>query len=103
MRGRWSNPVVVVALAFGACGGGSGAADDEHDEFSASFLARFPNLVEVHPGDRVDVKQAWTIEPSRKLRGPIFERVKFAKPPEEEADAGPPEGARELVGKVVVR
>ena len=86
MRVRWSNLVVVVALVLGACGGGGGAADQDgelrrvlvdykHDEFSASFLAYFPNLVKVHPGDRVDFKQAWTGEPHSVTMGRLVDEL----------------------------
>lgn len=85
VRGRWSNLVLVVVLLLGACGGG-GAADGEgelrrvlvdykHDEFSASFLAYFPNLVKVHPGDRVDFKQAWTGEPHSVTMGRLVDEL----------------------------
>lgn len=88
MRGRWGVRALclVVALVASSCGSGAdgGAAggggetrrvlvDYQHDEFSASFLAYFPNLVTVHPGDRVDFKQAWTGEPHSVTMGRLVD------------------------------
>ena len=84
---RWLALVLVAILTLTACGGegGDGVADDgdgetrrvlvdyKHDEFSASFLAYFPNLVKVHPGDRVDFKQAWTGEPHSVTMGRLVD------------------------------
>lgn len=89
LRGRWSATVIVVALALvsAACGGGEGSGsegdgearrvlvDYKHDEFSASFLAYFPSLVTVHPGDRVDFKQAWTGEPHSVTMGRLVDEL----------------------------
>ena len=87
MRGRWAAIVLLVALVAGACGGGgqAGAGEDvdarrvlvdyKHDEFSASFLAFFPNLVRVHPGDRVDFRQAWTGEPHSVTMGRLVDEL----------------------------
>jgi plastocyanin len=76
--------LAAVALVAGACGGSGattadgGAArrvlvDYKHDEFAASFLAYFPNEVTVHPGDRVDFKQAWTGEPHTVTMGRLVD------------------------------
>jgi plastocyanin len=78
--------VLALALTVGltACGGDEGSSegdgearrvlvDYKHDEFSASFLAYFPNLVKVHPGDRVDFKQAWTGEPHTVTMGRLVD------------------------------
>lgn len=86
MRGRWQPLVLVVVLVLAACGGASGSGGDDgesrrvlvdyrHDEFSASFLAYFPNLVKVHPGDRVDFKQAWTGEPHSVTMGRLVDEL----------------------------
>jgi plastocyanin len=86
MRGRWRALVVLVALVAAGCGqpgagAGEGAqtrrvlVDHKHDEFSASFLAFFPNLVRVHAGDRVDFKQAWTGEPHSVTMGRLVDEL----------------------------
>jgi plastocyanin len=77
--------LVVVALVATSCGADRGATtadggevrrvllDYKHDEFAASFLAYYPNLVTVHPGDRVDFKQAWTGEPHSVTMGRLVD------------------------------
>jgi plastocyanin len=64
--------VGIALLALPACGGGSDSAsgttrtilaDYNYDEFPTAFMAFFPAKVEVHPGDTIDFKQAWTGEP----------------------------------------
>ena len=78
--------LLVLAIGLAGCGGGSGAGDGggearrvlvdyKHDEFSASFLAYFPNLVKVHPGGRVDFKQAWTGEPHSVTMGRLVDEL----------------------------
>jgi plastocyanin len=88
-RSRWPGLALVVAvvlLAVACGGGGAGSSegdgesrrvlvDFKHDEFSASFLAFFPNLVTVHPGDRVDFKQAWTGEPHSVTMGRLVDEL----------------------------
>lgn len=87
MRGRSRAFVVLVALVAmvaGGCAGDAASAggavrrvlvDYKHDEFSASFLAYFPNLVQVHPGDRVDFRQAWTGEPHTVTMGRLVDEL----------------------------
>jgi len=60
--------LVVALVALPACGGSSGAAtrtiltDYNHDQFATSVFGYFPQFAEVHPGDRIVFKQAWTGE-----------------------------------------
>ncbi|MDP9071001.1 MAG: hypothetical protein M3N68_06910, partial [Actinomycetota bacterium] len=83
-NGRCFALVAVVALVAGACGGGgSGTGGDtrkvlvdyKHDQFSASFLAFFPNAVKVHPGDTVEFKQFWTGEPHTVTMGTMVDEL----------------------------
>jgi plastocyanin len=79
--------LLVVALLATSCSGadgettGDGGAvrrvllDYKHDEFAASFLAYYPNKVTVHPGDRVDFKQAWTGEPHSVTMGRLVDEL----------------------------
>jgi len=74
----------LVALAASACGGGGSAdggetrkvlVDYKHDQFSASFLAYFPDDVKVHPGDTVEFKQFWTGEPHTVTMGTLVDET----------------------------
>jgi plastocyanin len=86
LRGRLVVAVLLVALVAPSCGDGDGdgpsggdgdarrvLVDYKHDEFSSSFLAYFPNLVTVHPGDRVNFTQAWTGEPHSVTMGRLVD------------------------------
>lgn len=86
VRARWWLLVLVVLLVATACGSGPGdgegsgetrrvLVDYKHDEIPASFNAYFPNLVKVHPGDRVDFKQAWTGEPHSVTMGRLVDEL----------------------------
>lgn len=76
--------VGLVALVASACGGGGSAGggetrkvlvDYKHDQFSASFLAYFPDDVKVHPGDTVEFKQFWTGEPHTVTMGTLVDET----------------------------
>lgn len=60
--------VAVVALGLTGCTSSSSHArtvftDYNYDQIAGSYLAYFPQTTEVHPGDTVDFRQAWTGEP----------------------------------------
>ena len=69
--------------------------DADFDEFAASMLAYFPQVVDVRPGDTIDFRQVWTGEPHSVTLGslvdtaikPVREIVRSGDVP----DAPPPE------------
>lgn len=73
--------LTVLALGLAGCGSDSGAggdtrtvlADYNHDEFATSYFGYFPRNVEVHPGDKIVFRQAWTGEPHTVTMGQIVE------------------------------
>ena len=63
--------LIVVALAavvLPACGSSSDSStrtiltDFNYDQFATTYMANFPFITQVHPGDSIQFKQAWTGE-----------------------------------------
>lgn len=59
--------IALSAVVVPACGGGGGntrtiLTDFNYDQFATSYMADFPFVTQVHPGDAVQFKQAWTGE-----------------------------------------
>ncbi|MFP5318799.1 MAG: hypothetical protein ACLGI2_10970 [Acidimicrobiia bacterium] len=47
--------------------------DADFDEFAASMLAYFPQVVDVRPGDTIDFRQVWTGEPHSVTMGTLVD------------------------------
>lgn len=71
MRRLGSTLVALSMLLWGCSSSTSGGSDAltrtvlvdyNHDEYAASFMAYFPQVVEVRQGDTINFKQAWTGE-----------------------------------------
>lgn len=93
IRGRWAIALGVVALSASACGssGTSGAAsgpkssapagpasykvlvDGHTAENRAAFIAFFPKMVQVHPGDTVVFHSAYSGEPHTVAMGAVVD------------------------------
>jgi plastocyanin len=98
----------IAVLFAGACGDGSGGGsgqaaggkgedrtvlvDYHHDEFASAFLGFYPKAIQVHPGDTVHFKQAWSGEPHSVTMGGIVEDMFEVAPLVEQYDG--PEEAR---------
>ena len=61
--------VAIAGLVLPACSGSSSGGstrtvlgDFNYDQFATSIMGYFPRVTEVHPGDKVVFKQAWTGE-----------------------------------------
>jgi plastocyanin len=72
--------LAVAAIAAPSCGSGSGStrtvlADFNHDEFATSIFGFFPRITEVHPGDKIVFKQAWTGEAHTVTFGTLLKSV----------------------------
>ena len=79
---RFASLCVALALLTWGCGssedfGGEISrtvrVDDNFDEFGASLLAYFPQVVEVRPGDTINFRQAWTGEPHSVTMGTLVD------------------------------
>jgi plastocyanin len=89
MRRRLPLLLLPFLIALPACGGGGSGSGEEtrtvlvdynHDEVAASFLGMYPRNVNVHPGDTVVFKQAWTGEPHTVTMGTLFNDVPAGVP-----------------------
>jgi plastocyanin len=60
--------VVLAVVALPACSSSSDSStrtiltDFNYDQFATSYMANFPLVTSVHPGDTIQFKQAWTGE-----------------------------------------
>jgi plastocyanin len=102
----------LLAMLVGACGGGSGnggqssggssgssggeertvLVDYHHDEFASAFLGYYPKQLQVHPGDTIHFKQAWSGEPHSVTLGGIVDDMFEVEPLVEKYDT--PDDAR---------
>jgi plastocyanin len=103
--------ISVVGLALTGCGSSSGSGasrsilvDYNHDQFATSIFGYFPQFTEVHPGDRIVFKQAWTGEAHTVTLGtllkPIDDIVKPYFDGEKPFPEGEPAGLEDEVRKL---
>ncbi|HEX6595747.1 MAG TPA: hypothetical protein VF045_02355 [Acidimicrobiales bacterium] len=101
---RFASVLVALALLAWGCSSPEDFSGDisrtvrvdaDFDEFAASMLAYFPQVVDVRPGDTIDFRQVWTGEPHSVTMGtlvdaaikPVREIIRSGKVP----DQPPPE------------
>lgn len=75
--------LAVALVALPACSGSSNASgggrtiltDYNYDQFATSYMAYFPRITRVHPGQTVVFKQAWTGEPHTVTFGTLLKPI----------------------------
>jgi plastocyanin len=76
---------IAAALLTPACAGGAATesvlVDYKHDEFASAFFNFYPNHVQVHPGDTLVFRQAWSGEPHSVTMGTVVDEYgRLVKP-----------------------
>jgi plastocyanin len=77
----------IVLLGLPACSSGAAEStrtilvDYNHDQFATSVFGYFPQFTQVHPGDKIIFKQAWTGEAHTVTMGTVVDELgKLVKP-----------------------